>query len=124
MMAERRRRADKRTAVAVGLIVLMFCVGLYRGEENRKAADRKIAAAAVERVGQINASRREVLIRSCREQNMHHDDTVRQLDKRIASLPAGARRQRAKQSRAFTLALIGSLAPKRHCIRRANRLIR
>lgn len=43
MTVQRRRRADKRTAVAIALIVVAFCVGLYRVEDTRKDADHKIA---------------------------------------------------------------------------------
>lgn len=134
-MAERRRRADSRTFIAFGLLVLMFMVGLWRGEENRKDAEHRIAAAAAERAGQlrhegiaraaaIERSRVDVLVRSCRQQNRNHDKTIRILDRRIAQFPPGRRRDRAERGRAFTVALIEALAPHRDCARRAQRLIR
>lgn len=62
----------------------------------------------------IQASRHDL----CVDQNHHHDRTVRELDSRIAKLPP-AQHRRALASRAFTVALIDSLAPKRDCARLA-----
>ena len=123
MMVERRRRGDKGLFLAYGLIVAMFVIGLKVNHDTAQNADSKIRAAAVERVQQINAGRRDVLVRSCREQNRRHDNTIRKLDGLIADLPPGRRRERAKAGRASTVALIEALAPKRQCVKRADRLL-
>ena len=139
MMVERRRRADKWRVVAYLLVACALSFGLWRGEENRKNADRKIRMAAIERTEQVKQeaedravqveweaerSRREVLIRTCREFNRNHDAAIAKLDELIADLPPGRRRERAKASRASTVALLATLAPKRRCVRRAERLIK
>jgi hypothetical protein len=51
---------------------------------------------------------------SCRQANERHDTTLRVLDERIAGLPPGGR-ARAEASKAFTIALIEAIAPRRDC---------
>jgi hypothetical protein len=48
---------------------------------------------------------------------------VARLDRLIADIPPGERRERAEQGRDTTVALIDQLAPRRDCARRAQRFI-
>ena len=134
MMRERRRKTDWLVFLAIIGSFVSFAVGLKLNDNTREAGDRKIAAAAVERSAQlkveaehraaeIEESRRDVLIRACREQNVRRARTIRELDRRLAALPPESR-DRARESRDFTLALIEQLAPHRDCVKRADRLIR
>jgi hypothetical protein len=64
--------------------------------------------------GDIEDSRRNV----CEAVNVQHDKTIREVNRRIARAYARADPQRQKEllaSRAFTLALIETLAPKKDC---------
>lgn len=67
------------------------------------------------RVQQINDERARNVVRSCEETNQRHDATIRQLRDLVASIPDPARRDRAEQGMASTVALIDALAPKRDC---------
>ena len=133
MTIERRRRRDWRVFLAFLVVVASYPIGLYLLNDVRKDADRKIAAAAVERAAQlrqetreraeaIERSRRDVLIRSCREQNRRHDATILELDRQVAKLPP-ARRSEAQARRNGTVALLEAIIPHRDCAKRAERLI-
>src|SRR4051794_20595481 len=72
------------------------------------------------RIDDIQASRIDVALTTCRDQNARRTNTVKQLDvilaKRIKSAPP-AEAARLKMSRAFTILLIDALAPHQNCQR-------
>jgi thymidylate synthase len=119
--------------LAYGLLALAFAAGLAFTQYRADEADQKIKDAALERAAQlkveaelrarqIEQSRKDVIVESCRESNRRHDATIAQLDKLIASLPRD-RRRRAEAGKVYTVALIDQLQPKRDCLARAERLI-
>lgn len=63
---------------------------------------------------EIQVQRADSIRLACVEQNFRHDRTIAALDTLIAKVPPG-RRERARQSRAGTVLLIESLAPRRDC---------
>lgn len=65
---------------------------------------------------QVQSDRESNIRRNCVSSNERHDDTVKTLDRLVAQVPAD-RRQRARDGRSSTVALIDALAPKRDCDR-------
>lgn len=60
---------------------------------------------------QINVERHDNVLRACQADAKRYDDTVAELDERLAKLPPEQQPQ-AQQSRDFTVALIERLSPK------------
>lgn len=78
-------------------------------------------------LGMIQSSRADSIRRSCVEQNVQHDETIRTLDEQIAERKRTASPEIARrldESRAFTLLLIQALAPRQDCGRRVDQLTR
>jgi coenzyme F420-reducing hydrogenase beta subunit len=69
---------------------------------------------------QIQDERAANIRRNCEDVNDRHDETIMRLRALVESMPAGARRSRAEQGMAGSVALIDALAPKRDC----DRLVR
>jgi hypothetical protein len=99
----RRFYVAHRSAVGFTFLFVCFIASLAITKADSDAQDRA-----------IQASRVEVAKDNCRSQNERHDNTVRQLDNRIAEL-SGRERARADRNRDFTVSLIEALAPKRNC---------
>lgn len=75
---------------------------------------------------QIQQSRRESVLSTCRETNLRHDRTIRALDRVLEAASRNAtvdERRDLQQRRASTVLLIAALAPKQNCKRRADRLV-
>lgn len=74
-----------------------------------------------DRVDDIQSSRVQNTYNNCEEQNARNENTIAVFDKRIAEGVKsgelkGQRLQRARESRAFTVGLIGALAPHQNCL--------
>lgn len=67
------------------------------------------------RVAQINNERAANVLRSCREVNQRHDNTIRALDELLKRADRQATPEQIERSRASTTLLIDALAPKRSC---------
>lgn len=70
------------------------------------------------RIEDIQASRIDVALTTCRDQNARRTNTINQLDDIIAKRSKGAppaERARMRTSRAFTILLIDALAPHQDC---------
>lgn len=74
---------------------------------------------------QIQQSRTDATLSSCREQNERHDRTIHTLDLLLAQAirRSPERAVQIRQSRASTVLLINSLAPKRDCEQRVHDLV-
>lgn len=72
---------------------------------------------------EIQQSRHEAVVRTCREQNARHNRTIKKLDSLIAREGNAARGRRARQRRDSTVALIDALVPKKNCKQRADALV-
>lgn len=121
---EHRLRVDRsirwiwRTAVilAIGNTLALVGYGLLADQNGNRIDDNK------QTISDIQQSRRDSVLISCREQNSRHDNTVKTLDGLISSSPP-ERKTQARQSRAFTVLLIDALVPKRNCQQRVRQLV-
>jgi hypothetical protein len=81
------------------------------------------AANAQDFARRIQSERLRSIAANCKATNERHDKTIETLDKLIARVPPGSRRDRAEASRASTILLINALVPKQDCaalVRRAR----
>jgi hypothetical protein len=125
---EDRRRLNKRVryieaACAVQAVFLVISMAVTTGvpgtpvrgligQNRQRASEAKALAVEIQR--QRAASLRLL----CVEQNRKHDRTLRTLDRRLALRVKTASPERAQEiraSRASTVALIDSLAPRQDC---------
>lgn len=97
--------------VIVGIALILNSLGAVIALENNQA-----------RIKQIQRERVSAVLRNCVDQNQRHDRTIRELDRLIRHVRP-SQRTRAVQSRAGTVLLINSLAPKRDCRRLASQAV-
>jgi hypothetical protein len=65
-----------------------------------------------ERISDVQHERYSTIFRSCRDSALRHERTIDRLDRLVRQIKNPARRARAEQNRAGTVALISALAPK------------
>jgi hypothetical protein len=92
--------------------------GLIGKNADRAAESKKVADGLARLVHRIQTERATNIRLNCLDQNRRHDQTVSTLDARLrlaqrTATPAQVRQIR--QSRDFTVSLIGALAPRRDC---------
>lgn len=97
------------------LVVCAFLTGVILAE---------FVVATRVKTEDVISSRRQAVLIGCMEANARHDATIDAVDKLIAKLPPGPQRRRAMGRRANTVFLINALAPKRDCVKYAERLTR
>jgi hypothetical protein len=119
---QKRRGRLYLVAIAAGIalgVALAVAGGALIGLSQRQDDIERLAA-------EIQQSRIESVLISCREQNQKHDATIETLDSVLDSARQGAsseRREQIDRSRQSTVLLIDALAPKRGCELRARTLV-
>lgn len=98
------------------LLVVVLGVSTLAGVFGRTTENAEFAEA-------IQDERARATLQACRAQNARHQATVKTLDRVIAGLPAGPRRQEATERRDGTVALIDALVPLRNCKKLVERTV-
>lgn len=88
--------------VVIALCVVTTIVDLYFWQDSNH------------KTSEIQQERKNSILRSCQDQNIRHDLTIKFFDDQIAKLPK-KEREAAKAQRATTILFISALAPKRDC---------
>jgi hypothetical protein len=72
----------------------------------------------------LRDSRRDVIARTCHQQNARHDNAIAAIDRLIRTQHAGAKNTRAIQDREAAVTMINALAPRvDDCDALAERLV-
>lgn len=102
------RRYRRRAYLAFAILAVASAVALvWVG----KTAERAGSLAR-----EVQSQRVEAIRSNCEAQNRRHDETIVTLDRLVASLPDGPRKERAKAGRKGTVLLIEALQPRQDCV--------
>jgi hypothetical protein len=114
-----RRRVTYVALLAGGAVAVAFAAaGAALWFNSNRTTD------VAEVTAQIQAERAVNIRRSCEETNARHDGTIAELHSLVAAIPDPARRARAQDGMAGTIALIEALVPKRDCEALVERQVR
>lgn len=119
---------EKWTKYTVRLLTILFLIQLGLGALSvyLVGQNQDRAKETTRLLRQVQASRVNATLTTCREQNDRHDNTIDALNAAVVKLkPTLSAEDRAnlKQSIAANVSLIDALAPKQDCKKRVERLV-
>lgn len=111
------------TLAAISFAVLFSWLYVQNSQLHHQAKDAKILAAKNSQlVNKIQNNRRDLIYKSCRDQNKRHGDSLKALRKLLAK--SGVSKARQNQSFRETKTLIDALVPKRNCVALASNTVK